>query len=42
MQDCRARGLSEEDAVDRGGWRGLDDGWGGRWVSVSSGTGSPG
>ena len=39
------RGLNGKDAVGRGGWgrlMGLDDDQDGGWVSISSGTCSPG
>ena len=43
QKDCQARNLNREDAVDRSRWKKLikidQDG---RWVSVSSGTSSPG
>ena len=44
QKDCQARNLNREDAMDRGRWKKLikiGDQDGG-WVSVSSGTGSPG
>jgi len=44
--DCKARGLDREDAMDRSRWRKqigiFDDHDGCEWVNVSSGTGSPG
>ena len=45
QKDCQARNLNREDAMDRGRWKklikiGYDQDGG--WVSVSSGTGSPG
>ena len=45
QKDCQAGNLSREDAMDRGRWKKLirlDDDQDGGWVSVSSGTGSPG
>jgi len=39
QKDCQARNLNKEDAMDRGRLDDDQDGW---WVSVSSGTGSPG
>ena len=45
QKDCQAHNLSMEDAMDRGRWKKLtrlDDDQDGGWVSVSSGTGSPG
>ena len=44
-KDCQTRNLNREDAIDRGRWKKLikiDDDQDGGWVSVSSGTGSPG
>jgi len=43
-EDCRARKLNTEDAVDCSKWRKLmsNDQDGCEWVSVSSGTGLPG
>jgi len=45
-KDCRARGLNREDAMDRSIWRKqivmIDDQDESEWVSVSSGTSSPG
>jgi len=38
--NCQARNLGKEDAMDRGRWKKLIKDGG--WVSVSSGTGSPG
>ena len=45
-EDCEARKVNTEDAMDRSKWRKLirmsDDQDGCKWVSVSSGTGLPG
>jgi len=45
-KDCKARGLSREDAMDRSRWRKqigmIDDYDECEWVNVSSGTGSRG
>jgi len=45
QEDCQARNLNKEDAMDRGRWKKLiktGDDQDGRWVIISSGTGSPG
>ena len=46
VKDCRARGLNTEDAMVRSRWRKqigmIDDHDECEWVTVSSGTGSPG
>jgi len=45
QKDCQARNLNREDAMDHSRWKKLiklDDDQDGRWVNVSSGTGSPG
>jgi len=45
QKGCQARNLNKENAMDHGRWRKLirlDDDQDGGWVSVSSGTGSPG
>jgi len=45
QKDCQARNLNREDAMDRGRWKKLikiGHDQDGEWVSVSSGTGSPG
>jgi len=45
-EDCQARKLNKEDAMDRCKWRKVikvsDDQDGCEWVNVSSGTGLPG
>jgi len=45
-EDCQARGLNREDAMDRSRWIKqigmIDDHDECEWVNVSSGTGSPG
>ena len=45
-EDCQARKLNKEDAMDRCKWRKMikkhDDPDGCKWVNVSSGTGLPG
>ena len=44
QKNCQWRNLNREDAMDRGRWKKLikTEWWWGWWVSVSSGTGSPG